>query len=282
MNNVKASIIIPTRDKLSRLLLVLKVLEHQITSDVEVIIVFDGCKDETVHIFNKQQFSFNPTVMACKDNIGCAAARNRGLGLAKGEIIIFLDDDRIPHEDFIKNHIKGQIEPCVLLGQRHEIFLSEADIRRLTFLGPDEICRKIKEKSFIARESRGIYERKSPLRGFFRWLLFWTGNVSVPKKTLDEVGGFNENFFGSGLEDNELGYRISKKNIQFKQDFTIKNYHLQHDYYNSNRYKDIKRNLDLFMETCNGDKTAMLLLKLIHFEKWWLYRPKRRLFSKRP
>lgn len=41
------------------------------------------------------------------------------------------------------------------------------------------------------------------------WLFAFCNNMSVSRKLLDTVGGFNEDFRRWGYEDNELAYRIS-------------------------------------------------------------------------
>ena len=62
---MKASIIIPTKDKLSRLRLTLRGLERQMTNEVEVIVVFDGCQPEMIDQFKELQFSFEPISIIC-------------------------------------------------------------------------------------------------------------------------------------------------------------------------------------------------------------------------
>lgn len=61
---------------------------------VEIIIIDDGSTDETPQVIA----SLGQSIVTCRqDNCGPGAARNRGLSLAKGEIVAFIDaDDRWP------------------------------------------------------------------------------------------------------------------------------------------------------------------------------------------
>ena len=100
----KVSIVIPTYNKLMRLRLALKSLEPQVDKDVEVIVVFDGCDKEVIEDFHKLTFSYKPIEIINEKNIGRARARNEGIKAATGEIVIFLDDDRLVNPEYIKAH----------------------------------------------------------------------------------------------------------------------------------------------------------------------------------
>ncbi|MEV0693859.1 hypothetical protein AB0I73_28025, partial [Streptomyces sp. NPDC050388] len=39
------------------------------------------------------------------------------------------------------------------------------------------------------------------------WAFFWTHNVSVPRSSFEEIGGFCEDFELKGVEDMEIGLR---------------------------------------------------------------------------
>ena len=225
---MKASIIIPTKDKLSRLRLTLRGLEHQMTDDVEIIVVFDGCKPEMIEQFQELQFAFDPISIICEQNVGRSAARNLGISKARGEMIIFLDDDRVPGPSFIQQHIAGQSStPCVLLGERLDSLASEEEIEALFMsVSPAE------QLDFLqARVVKKGLEKKLPLKptGPLNWLTFFTGNVSVPREALLRSGLFDENFKGWGHEDIDLGIRLSGEGLAFRQDSSILTYHLLHD-----------------------------------------------------
>ncbi len=263
MANIKASIIIPTKDKLARLRLVLKFLENQMTDEIEVIIVFDGCCPETIDSFGAYQFSFNPLQIICMRNNGRSAARNLGIKLARGKVIIFLDDDRIPGEDFIKQHLEGQKEPCVLLGQRRDVYLTDNEIQNLFFVTDQtQRYRQIIDKAIVAKESVPKIRRRFLFQpgGSLGWMAFFTGNVSVPRKDLIAAGCFDEKFRGWGHEDLELGYRLHKNGVRF-QISAILNYHLSHPSNTKEQFRDSRKNLKYMIKKCRGDMRTHLVLR---------------------
>ena len=112
------SIIIPTMNKMNRLALTLKSLSAQFIpgEDIEMIVINDGSQEEYEPLFrelaNQYLFRYYRT-----ENKGRAYARNMGLGYAKNELIIFVDDDVIVAPNFIEEHLREQQRcPRVLHG----------------------------------------------------------------------------------------------------------------------------------------------------------------------
>mgnify|MGYP000356766042 CR=1 FL=1 len=225
---MKASVVIPTKDKISRLRLVLQAFESQVNDQVEIVVVFDGCSSETIHQFRNLRLSYEPVAVISKHNVGRSSARNLGIAKAKGDVIIFVDDDRIPAPDFIQKHMTGHEEPCVLLGLRTDVMYEEEELYSLYELGhvrdnPDCVRTRLLE---------GELQQGFPaflLKSSLKWLLFYTGNVSVDREYLVKAGGFDENFKGWGHEDLDLGIRLHMSGIPFRRDDAIVNYHILHD-----------------------------------------------------
>ena len=96
---MKLSIIIPYYNAKSYTDELLECLDKQITDDVEVILVDDGSEEPY-----KTDYKWCQVVR--QKNKRCSGARNKGLDLAKGDYIQFLDaDDMIP-DYFIKRLFK--------------------------------------------------------------------------------------------------------------------------------------------------------------------------------
>lgn len=224
---MKASIIIPTKDKLTRLRLTLQGLEGQIDNEVEVIIVFDGCHPDMIAEFQRIQFSYIPIYLICKQNVGRAVARNLGIEKATGELVIFLDDDRVPGPDFVQRHIDGHNIPCIVLGERKDSLVTEEEIAQLFDTGTPADKLSFLQSKVV---EQGL-EKQLPIKptGKLNWLTFFTGNVSVPRQALQDAGLFDENFKGWGHEDLDLGIRLSREGLVFKKDTSIVSYHLLHD-----------------------------------------------------
>ncbi|MBO4340669.1 MAG: glycosyltransferase family 2 protein [Bacteroidales bacterium] len=90
----KVSVIIPSYNLGQYLPETLKSVEAQTFEDWECLIVENGSTDGSMSViteFCASDLRFVPVVF--KENVGVAAARNRGLELAEGEYILFLDAD---------------------------------------------------------------------------------------------------------------------------------------------------------------------------------------------
>lgn len=87
----------------------------------EVIIVDNGSTDDTRRIVRQY-----PVVSLIEDRLqGSYAARNKGLGCAKGEILAFTDSDCIPRKDWLERGVAclTRMPECTVLGGSVELFL---------------------------------------------------------------------------------------------------------------------------------------------------------------
>jgi glycosyltransferase involved in cell wall biosynthesis len=264
MSNIKASIIIPTKDKFTRLRLILETLKYQMNEDVEVIVVFDGCRPEIITEFDRLQLSYHPKKIICERNVGRAAARNLGLWAARGEIVIFLDDDRIPAPDFVSKHLAGHEKRCVIIGERKQLDLSEAEIEMFVTEFQLDRLQEIYKKAYVEFFNNLTKKVLLAPNSHFRWLGLATGNVSMAREDLIKVGGFDENFTGWGYEDIELGYRLFREKIPFIKDSSIVNYHLMHEHGHGKNHEEF-RNIKYFLTKIKGDFIPRTILRLLLF-----------------
>jgi len=88
--NPIVSIIIPTYDYGTYLSVAIESCLNQTYAPIETIIVDDGSTDDTKDVV--QKFS-DSVIYIYQKNSGVSAARNKGLELAKGDYLVFLDSD---------------------------------------------------------------------------------------------------------------------------------------------------------------------------------------------
>ncbi len=252
----KVSIIIPTKDKNSRLYLTLKCLEPQADQDTEVLVVFDGCTKETIDEFNTFTFNMDLKPIISKKNVGRAAARNLGIEQATGDVIIFLDDDRLTKGDFIKRHLsRHNGEPCVVLGERMDAKVTEFEL--LDLMKENKLETVL---SFVADHSKKefyynikkVFVRKP--RAKYRFMAFITGNVSIDRSLISEIHGFDEGFKGWGYEDTDIGYRLAQLGTPYYQDNSIICYHLLHAHVKAQKAKEELKNLKYLKHKFPDDK----------------------------
>lgn len=97
---IKLSIIIPYYKWLDKLLRLYKILKPQITPEVEVIIIDDGCNETALD-------TLGCTVIHLPTNSGGASVpRNVGLDTAQGDYIAFIDSDDTVSTFYISNILK--------------------------------------------------------------------------------------------------------------------------------------------------------------------------------
>jgi glycosyltransferase involved in cell wall biosynthesis/peptidoglycan/xylan/chitin deacetylase (PgdA/CDA1 family) len=98
------SVIIPTFQRRKLVLqAVLALSRLEFDGDLEVIVVVDGSRDNSAEALRALQVPFPLTVIE-QSNQGAATARNRGAAAARGEVLLFLDDDMEAHPRLLVEH----------------------------------------------------------------------------------------------------------------------------------------------------------------------------------
>ena len=89
----KVSIIIPVYNNEKYVEKCIRSVMEQTFRNIEIIIIDDGSQDDSVEILNRLAAEDKRIVLVHQENGGVAIARNRGLELAKGEYVTFIDGD---------------------------------------------------------------------------------------------------------------------------------------------------------------------------------------------
>ncbi|HDU4298233.1 TPA: glycosyltransferase family 2 protein [Klebsiella variicola subsp. variicola] len=100
---MKLSIIIPCFNCSNNIINIIDLLEEQVNSSVEVLFINDGSNDNTAQIIadSIKARDLSSFRLYSYENAGAAKARARGLALATGEYVFFLDSDDIIDKGFI-------------------------------------------------------------------------------------------------------------------------------------------------------------------------------------
>jgi glycosyltransferase involved in cell wall biosynthesis len=195
------TVVIPTYNRKARLERVLEALARQSVpaSTFEAVVVDDGSNDGTADALAgiKQPYALRSFH---QQNGGPARARNRGLQEAQAEVVLFLDDDVMPGPSLIAEHLQSH----------------DREAMPLVVMGPLSSLPSY-DQPWVAWEQAKIELQYQGMRGgeyqpSFRQ--FWTGNASVGRAHLLEVGGFNHAY--SRGEDIELGIRLHQRGLQFR------------------------------------------------------------------
>lgn len=92
------------------------------------------------------------------------------------------------------------------------------------------------------------------------WLMFFTGNVSVPRHLLEKAGNFEENqFSGYGWEDTEMGYRLHRIGAHFIHHEKLITFHQEHPTHPT-KLIEAKKNANVFFNMYQSDFSALSLI----------------------
>ncbi|MFF5185762.1 glycosyltransferase family 2 protein [Streptomyces sp. NPDC000345] len=213
MNAPDVSVVIPAYDRPEELRRTLISLTRQTlpVQRFEVIVIDDGSPSD---VFEKSweviEGMENLTLIRNSPGRGVSVARNVGARQAKGELLVFLDVDCMAHPALLEEHLKAQRErPSAVCGFTHGRELTPS---AWSLLLGDEWDMEEPEEAF--RRARAEPRLHDPLTELLHqpsdndWAFFWTHNVSVPRASFEEVGGFCEDFELKGVEDMEIGLRL--------------------------------------------------------------------------
>lgn len=110
MNSSLISIIIPTYNTLDVIHRTLKSIEEQTYPYYEMVIVNDGSTDGTKEFLDEYAKYHQNVIVYHQINQGVSVARNKGLELAKGKFVCFLDSDDTYSANFLAEMLKRQHE----------------------------------------------------------------------------------------------------------------------------------------------------------------------------
>ncbi len=205
------SLVIPTHNRCSSLLMVLDGLNRQTIppEQFETLVICDGCTDETVPMCRAFAARYALRVIEQTPNQGPAAARNRGVQAAAAPLILFIDDDVVPEPTLIAEHLRLHAgdERAVVIGP----LLAPPEVRLNPWTDWEEVMLDKQYQAMCAHEWEPTPRQ------------FYTGNASVRRKYILEAGGFDPRF--RRAEDIELAFRLSDMGLRFHFNPAAKGWH---------------------------------------------------------
>ena len=183
------SVVIPTHDRASLLARAIDsaLAQEDVASEVEVIVVDDGSTDGTREVLEGYGDAIR---WARQGNAGPAAARNRGVAMARGDWIAFLDSD----DEWVPHKLARQLP--LTLGGHGLVYSDRVDLGALS-------------------SWRGLHSQR---------VKFWEGDVFEPllmgnfitlssvlmqRSWFERLGGFDETLWGT--EDWDLWLKFAER-----------------------------------------------------------------------
>jgi GT2 family glycosyltransferase len=179
---MELSIVIPTHARASLLREVLRRLRAQdlATSRFEVLVVDDGTPDDSVPLMI-DELQWPAVRLIRQARAGAGRARNAAIAVARGRVLLFLDDDAFVGPHFAARHLA--------MHARHPGSLVAGGIVQVRAI-----------PGAIADGSRWQGYHRHPMPG---------GNSSVAADAVRRAGGFDPWFDVYGWQDQELAERLS-------------------------------------------------------------------------
>lgn len=194
------SVIIPTHNRCRSLLRLLQALasqEHPMHL-VEVVVVANGCTDNTIDVLRKSSYPFR-LVQVVSPQPGAARARQLGAEKARGGQLVFLDDDIEPLPGMLSAFAASMEHPrMVVMGQLTMMPDGQYDHQRILLL-------QWWEQKYREMGTQGHR---------FRYDDLLSGCFSISASMFIECGGFDVSL--GCREDYELGIRLMQAQAEFR------------------------------------------------------------------
>jgi glycosyltransferase involved in cell wall biosynthesis len=206
------SVIIPTYNGAHKLPNILGSLLYQSVKPYEIIIVVDGSTDNTREVLESFQTEIAFLRIIYQENSGRAMVRNTGASNAKGDILLFLDDDMRLTRDGIEKHLAfHRSHPKTILFGR-------------AALDPSKIISDDFSQFRLSCENKWIKEFDKGLNKItLEKYGFTTQNLSCSKKTFEYIGGFDARLNDS--EDFDFSLRALDLGIPIYFDYHLLAWH---------------------------------------------------------
>ncbi|HKT83744.1 MAG TPA: glycosyltransferase [Solirubrobacterales bacterium] len=194
------SVVIPCFNQGHYLAEAIESVAAQTRPAAELIVVDDGSQDNSFEVAARY-----PTVRRLRqDNRGVAAARNAGLELASGSLVVFLDaDDRL-----LPDALRVGVEA---IEKRPHIAFAAG------------MSRDIGEDGSVIRELRQPLVSQDHYLNLLKDCYIWSGSSLVSRRAaVVEVGGFNERLRAG--DDYELYLKLARRHPVFCHEEVVTEY----------------------------------------------------------
>ncbi len=209
------SVVVPTHRRPDALGKTLRTILASDYPSFEVIVVDDGSGDDTRSIVE----SFPGVRYIEQPNLGAAAARNNGARAAKGEVLLFNDDDILLAPDAMRRHVEDLRELGRVFTNGHWEFEAEMlESMQATPFGRYRVSLENWIKTGVERTQ--LLDHRAEASDVTAC------SLGAWRRDFWEIGGFDEQFPFAGAEDQDLSIRGMRGGVRLISDPSI---HLWHD-----------------------------------------------------
>lgn len=244
MTQIQVSIIVPVYNGQKTLDLCIKslLIQGYPKQKYEVIVIDNNSTDNT-----KQIICNYPVIYAFESKKGSYAARNKGIGLARGEIILFTDSDCVVDYNWIEKMIENLRDPKIgAVGGKVLAYHPSTSVEKYL-----DVIGALDNKTSINSKNPSIA----------------TANAGIRKQVLEEVNYFDDSFISGG--DYDITWRISQLDykIEYANEAII--YHIHPSNLKSLFKKEFRYghgNVKLFKRHSDKNRfRLMVYIKILEF-----------------
>lgn len=244
-SEVKVSIIIPCFNRVDRTVECWKALRESFVDPTprEVIFIDNGSTDGTSAFLADLEKASHARALRNRENLGFARANNQGAAHARGEFLVFLNNDTIP--------LPGWLEPMIrLLSDEPDIGVVGSKL-----LYPDG---RVQHAGIIVRERAGgktqlvcdhihrLSHGDAPWVNLEREYQAVTGAcLAVKRDVFRRLGGFDEAYF-NGYEDLDFCFRAREAGLRIV--YCPRSVLVHHESSSQGRFMSDDKNTALFSE----------------------------------
>ncbi len=200
---VEATVVICTRNRAHLLPYALEGLAAQVTHrPFEVVVVNNGSEDGTAEVIAEWHRRDARIVLVNEPSIGLSRAKNAGVAVARGRVLLFTDDDVLVDRNWLEQHMS-------LLDEREDLVIAGGPILPISYdLSAWPSWLGEASRVDLPRLEHGELAR--PLR---RWEQVWGANMAVPAGIFARLGPWDEAVGRKGdergtFEDIEFADRV--------------------------------------------------------------------------
>ena len=192
------SVIVPTFNRRAWIEVCLDSILEQSYPKIEIIVVDDGSNDGTAEWIRSKREYAGVTVHV-QENSGASVARNNGIKLATGELIVFIDSDDM----LLPNHIEKAVG---VFNEFPETGIFCCDSRMIDTDGAVLFDGATWHQNLSSIKKLRIESGFRPLEDVFRFSNCFPG-FTLRREVFDELGGFDQSIFPA--DDYDLALRVA-------------------------------------------------------------------------
>lgn len=180
MNNLRFSVIIPVFNAEKTINRCLSSILHDKRDDIEILVINDGSTDNTSEICRNFSEKDSRVKYYEKSNGGVSSARNKGLDLASGKFVCFVDSDDFVSSDYFEQLDSAMSKDYDLLIFRKKIFNGKF----YKYSDANKCCEYGNVEESVAFLSKALRKQNlnAPYDKVYKMELIRKNNIRFPEK----------------------------------------------------------------------------------------------------